>query len=106
MSEPLFKGDNNSSDDVDDDDAGSSKHDGFDIFGSLFKKLNIWTALLLFVLFIVLNTNFFLEDVMKKINANWVSNDSNPTSTGIIVQGIFLSIGYIIIDLLVSSDII
>ena len=103
MSEPLFK-DSSSADD--DDTEPSNKHDGFDLFGNLFKKLNIWTAILLFILFIVLNTSFFIEDVMKKINSNWTTNDGNLTSNGVIVQGLFLSLGYIIIDLLVSSDII
>lgn len=100
MSEPLFKSDGDS------DDSEDTKHDGFDMFGALFKKLNMWTALLLFVLFIVLNTSFFLEDVMKKINSTWINNDGSPSSNGVIMQGVFLCIGYIIIDLLVSSDII
>jgi hypothetical protein len=100
MSEPLFKNDSN------DNESEDAKHDGFDIFGGLFKKLNIWTALLLFVLFIILNTSFFLEDVMKKINSTWINNDGSPSSNGVIMQGVFLCIGYIIIDLLVSSDII
>ena len=84
----------------------NKKHDGFDMFGSLFSKLNIWIAILMFVIYILLNSSFFIDDVLKKINNEFVTNDSNPTSNGIVVQGIFLSIGYIIVDLLVSNEIL
>jgi uncharacterized protein YqhQ len=103
MSEPLFK---SSSDNNNDDEDEPSKHDGFDVFGVVFGKLNIWVAMLLFVLFVIINTPFFIEDVLKKINNNFVTNDGNPTSNGTMVQGVFLCIGYIIIDLLVSNEIL
>ena len=58
------------------------------------------------MLFVIINTSFFIEDVIKKINSDFVSMDGNLTSSGILIQGVFLSLGYIIIDLLVSGDII
>lgn len=100
MSEPLYK------DGEVEDDNTSEKHDGFDVFGSVFGKVHIWIALLMFILYILINTSTFIEEVLKKINSEFVSIDGNPTTNGIIVQGIFLSIGYIIIDLLVSSDVL
>jgi hypothetical protein len=102
MSESLYK----NKDVEDDEEESSGKHDAFDIFGGLFGKVHIWIAILLFVLFVIINTSFFIEDVIKKINSDFVSMDGNLTSSGILIQGVFLSLGYIIIDLLVSGDII
>jgi hypothetical protein len=101
MSESLYK-----DKDVDDEETSSSKHDAFDIFGSIFSKVHIWTAILLFILYIVINTSFFVDDILKKISPDFVATDGNPTSNGIIVQGVFLSIGYIILDLLVNSGVL
>lgn len=109
MSESLYKdgrnvGHSNSNDD--DDESSSEKHDFFDIFGSIFSKLHIWVGILIFILYILINTTFFVDDVLKKINSSFVSTDGNPTTNGIIMQGIFLSVGYIILDLLVSGGIL
>jgi hypothetical protein len=102
MSEPLFKDDKNSDNDSDE----PIKHDGFDIFGSILGKLNIWIAVLIFIIFILMNTSFFIEDVIKKINSDFVASDGNLTSNGIIIQGVFLSLAYIVVDLLVSGGIL
>lgn len=100
MSDPLFK------DAPGDDDEDTSKHDGFDVFGSIFSKINIWVAFLLFVIFILMNTHFFIDDIMKKISSDFVAQDGNLTSSGIVIQGVMLSLSYIIIDLLVSGGIL
>lgn len=97
MSEPLFKNDGT--------DEEPTKHDGLDVVGSVFSRLNIWVAVLLFIVFCLMNTTIFIEDVMKKINGDFVSADGNLTSNGTIVQGLFLSLAYIIIDLLVGGGI-
>ncbi len=97
MSESLYKDDN-------DTDSSDEKHDMFDIVGSLFSRVHIWLALLIFILFVFLNTSFFVEDVLKKINGDFVSMDGNPTSNGIFAQGAILSVGYIFLDLLVSAN--
>lgn len=102
MSEPLFKSDNSSQD----DDENTSKHDGFDVFGSIFGKMNIWIAILLFIVFIIINLTVFVDEILKKINSDFVAADGNPTSSGIIIQGVFLSVAYIIIDLLVSGGVV
>jgi hypothetical protein len=102
MSDPLFKNDTSSQDDEDE----STKHDGFDVFGSIVSKMNIWTGLLLFVLYILINTSFFVDEILKKINSDFVASDGNATSAGIITQGIFLSLSYIILDLLVTGGIL
>ncbi len=106
MSEPLFKDDKNNDADDNTDSDEPVKHDGFDIFGSILGKLNIWTALLIFIVFILMNTTFFIDDVIKKINSEFVASDGNLTSNGIIIQGVFLSLAYIIIDLLVSGGVL
>lgn len=99
MSEPLFK-------DGPTDDDESSKHDGFDVFGSIFGKLNIWTAFLIFIIFVLMNTNFFIDEIMKKMSSDFVLLDGNLSSSGIIVQGVMLSLSYLIIDLLVTGGIL
>ncbi len=99
MSEPLFK-------DSGEEESETDKHDGFDMIGSLLGKINIWVAFLLFIIFILMNTHFFIDDVMKKINSDFVALDGNLTSSGIIIQGIMLSLSYIVVDLLVSGGII
>lgn len=99
MSDPLFK-------DSAEEDSETDKHDGFDMIGSLLGKINIWIAFLLFIIFILMNTHFFIDDVMKKINGDFVALDGNLTSSGVIVQGVMLSLSYIVVDLLVSGGII
>ena len=101
MSEPLFKDDK-----YDENEDEPAVHDGFDVFGSIIGKLNIWIALLLFIVFILMNTTFFIDEIMKKINSDFVGADGNLTSNGIVVQGLFLSLAYIIVDLLVSGGIL
>jgi hypothetical protein len=102
MSEPLFKSDDSSQD----NDEESPKHDGFDIFGSIFGRMNIWIAILLFIVFIIINLTVFVDEILKKISSDFVAADGNPTSSGILVQGVFLSVAYIIIDLLVSGGVV
>lgn len=102
MSEPLFKNDDSSQENDDE----STKHDGFDVFGSIISKMNIWIAILLFIIFILINTSFFVDEILKKINSDFVAIDGNLTSAGIIIQGVFLSLAYIVIDLLVSGGIL
>ncbi len=99
MSEPLFKNQK-------DDDETTAKHDGFDLLGSFLTSLNIWTAILIFIVFMLYNTHFFIDEIIKKINSDFVSINGNLTSSGIIVQGVLLSISYILIDLLVSNEVL
>lgn len=100
MSDPLFK------DAPQDEEDESTKHDGFDIFGNVISKINLWVAFLLFIIFILMNTTFFIDDVLKKISSDFVALDGNLTSSGIIIQGVMLSLSYIVIDLLVSGGIL
>jgi len=61
-------------------------------------------GLLIFLLFIVLSTDVFIDQILNKFDG--AVNSGYSTMYGTILQGIFLVIGYIIIDLLVNTQLI
>ena len=69
-----------------------------------YNKSNIKVCVLLFILFIILSTDVFTDQILSKFNG--ATSMGVSTSTGVIIQGIFLVIGYILIDLLCRSEIL
>jgi hypothetical protein len=81
------------------------KCDDFPSLGiDLFKKINFKIAIFLFVISFLVNSDIFIEKILIKFK-DAVSGEL-PTSHGVIIQIMVIIISYIIIDLLVQSDVI
>ena len=84
----------------DDDDT----HDLYETSIGLCKKIKFKSLIFLFILFIIISSDVFIEQMLDKFS-NSVEHNC-PTSKGVIVQGIFLVLGFVILDTLVNSDLI
>jgi hypothetical protein len=81
--------------------------DLFHSVGKLYDSSNIKISFLLFVGYIIINTDIFAERALNKIvpGSYDMSNDKF-TSTGILVAGMALSLFYLLVDLLTKSNIL
>lgn len=62
-------------------------------------------SIFLFILFIFINSDVFIDRVMRGISHKYVEG-RHPTTMGIVFQGVVLCIMFVILDCLVSHDII
>ncbi len=60
-------------------------------------KVNYMVALCLFILFVILNNDVFINNILAKVNGA-VEYDV-PTSYGTMIQGLILIIGFMIMDI-------
>ena len=81
-----------------------SKDDLTSMFSDLFNTINYKVAFFLFVLGIFIFSDLFVDGVLTSFR-DAVYTDS-PTTKGTTVQLIFLTLGYIVIDLLVTGKVI
>lgn len=81
--------------------------DLFHLFGAVYDNMQIKISFILFITFIVLNTDIFAYSCLRKItNGAYDLSQDKITAKGVMVSAMILSIVYIIIDLLVSKNII
>lgn len=78
--------------------------DFISMFSDLFNGINYKVAILIFILGIIIFSDSFIECFLVGFS-NSVDGDI-PTTKGTIIQLILLTLGYIIIDLMVSSEIL
>lgn len=79
-------------------------HSEFSImFYKLIKQFNFKVAFLLFIFYILLNTDIFNKYILSKYQKNIYENNS-LTEKGLIVIGTLLSCIYMIIDVLNNND--
>ncbi len=86
----------------------NKKNDNSDLIGmitELIGKVNFKIAIFLFILSIIIFSDSFVELFLQDIPGA-VDDTDNPTSKGTIIQLMFQTFGYIIIDLLINSDIL
>lgn len=67
-------------------------------------SIKIKNSILLFLFFILLSTDVFIDQVLAKFDG--AVDGSSPTTTGVIIQAIFLVFGYILIEMVTTSSII
>jgi len=68
---------------------------------SLGKRINWVMAILLFIMYIVLHSSWWLENIMSK-KTSWVMGDQ-LSSKGEIITGLFLAMGVIVLSMLTTS---
>lgn len=66
--------------------------------------IKIKNSVLLFLVFILLSTDVFIDQILTKFEGAVEGNST--TTTGVIIQAIFLVIGYILIETITTSSII
>lgn len=81
-----------------------SKDDLMAMFSDLFNSINYKVAFFLFILGIFIFSDLFVDGVLMSFK-DAVYTDV-PTTKGTTIQLMFLTIGYIVIDLLVSGNVV
>lgn len=64
----------------------------------------IRSAIFLFIVFLLLSSDVFIDQALSRFNG--AVDAGIPTSIGVVIQGIFLVVGYILIDTLTASAIL
>ncbi len=83
----------------------ASSNDEFGaVIWALIKSVPWKIAICLFLLFIVINSTIFIEYCIEPFGNTYAS--TQLTDKGIYLQGLFLSIGYIVLNTLVSYEIL
>ena len=67
-------------------------------------SIKIKNSILLLLLFILLSTDVFIDQILAKFDG--AVDGNSTTTTGVIIQAIFLVIGYILIETITTSSII
>ena len=79
----------------------NNTEDLFHASSAMYDAIKIKVAFLIFVSYILLNTDMFAENILSKINNKCYDMSSDKiTSSGIIISAMMLSLFYIIVDLL------
>jgi hypothetical protein len=82
----------------------NSNSDFISMFSDLFNSINYKVAIFLFILGILIFSDVFIETFLTPISGA-VDGDV-PTTKGTTVQLLILTLGYIIIDLMISGNLI
>ncbi len=81
--------------------------DLFQVVGVVYDNMEIKISFILFITFILLNTDIFADNCLRKISSGtYDSSQDKITAKGIVVSAMILSMVYILVDLLVSKNII
>lgn len=81
--------------------------DLFHVGGAIYDASKVKVAFIIFVAYILLNTDIFAESVLSKINKKTYDMSSDKiTGYGIIVSAMMLSLFYILVDILATNHVI
>lgn len=76
------------------------KDDGYGVIWSVISSMNIKIAFLLFISYIILNTDIFTENILYNIsNDAFDKKNMKVSNKGFIITGLILIIIYLFIDL-------
>jgi hypothetical protein len=71
------------------------------LFADLFMRINWKMAFFLFLIFIILTSDVFIDKALRKIPGS--VNNMTSTNKGSVIQGVFLVLFFIIMDAVISS---
>jgi len=81
--------------------------DLFYMCSKFYDNAKIKIAFFLFMLFIILNTDIYAENILSRLFKNsYEASTDTITEKGIIISGMILAFSYIILDLLYENDLI
>lgn len=81
---------------------GESPDDVTSIIGAIGSK-TFKISVLIFILFIIINSDVFIDRILSDKAGTYVEG-RHPTGKGTVIQGMLLSVGYILLHVLVSCD--
>lgn len=82
----------------------NSKDTFTEMFLDLAKNINLKMCLFIFLLFIVINSDIFIENILANINGAALGNCA--TTNGTLIQGLAMTLGYLILNLLTHGNLI
>lgn len=82
----------------------NDREDFISMFSDLFHSINYKVAILLFILGILIFSDTFIELFLTPIDGAVQGDEA--TTKGTLIQLIFLTLGYIVADLLVTGEIL
>lgn len=86
---------------------GSHAEDLFHVGGAIYDASKVKVAFILFVAYILLNTDIFAESILSKINKKTYDMSSDKiTGYGIVMSAMMLSLFYILVDILAANHVI
>lgn len=68
------------------------------------KTNHIKLSIFLFLLFILVSSDVFVDKVLSTFNG--LTSGDQPTGSGVVVQGVIMSLSYILINILMEKDLI
>ncbi len=85
-------------------DCNNRNNDLFGVTGKLYDNIKWKISFFIFILYIILNSDIFVENILSKfIKGTYDQSSDKPTERGILVSGVVLSILYITIDLIYEN---
>lgn len=89
------------------DDIKYTSDDLFNVSATVYDEMKLKLAFLLFIMFIILNTDIFAENILSKISkSNYDNSIDKITDKGIFTSGIILASTYVFLDILDKKKII
>lgn len=86
---------------IDDDEVPIQKNDFGDVLGDLWGKLPVFGAFILFFIFILINTDFFISNCLGSF-----TDQGQLTLAGTMIQGVVLVLLYIVFDIAHKAGVI
>lgn len=93
------------SNDDDEEDSSNEKHDFGDVAGGLFSSIPWVMAFLLLLLYLFINSNIFINDILKPMYPDAIDID-RTNNLGTVISGVVFVLGYLIIDILKRCDVL
>jgi uncharacterized protein YqhQ len=75
-----------------------------DVLATPFTIINIKSCFLLFFIFLFVSSNIFINQILYKFNNTVI--DGQISTKGIIIQGIFLVMLYVLVQIIIGFDLI
>jgi hypothetical protein len=90
---------------ITDFNTSKNKGDLFHICSKVYDNMKLKLASILFIVFIILNSDVYAENILAKFFTNSYDNSCDAiTEKGIIISGILMVMIYIILDSLYEND--
>jgi hypothetical protein len=81
--------------------------DLFQVSNKVYQTTNVKLGIILFFLYIILNLDIFIENVLSKVFNNvYDHNNDKILAKGLIINGVILALLYMLLDLLNKKNII
>lgn len=74
------------------------------VIGKITEKINFKSLIILFILFLIVSSDIFINCVLTTIKS--ATDTRGATFKGILIQGVFLVVGFTLLNLLINQKVI